>query len=160
LIGLAAGFLSDLLDGMIARRSNTVTAKLREMDGRTDVWFMVWIAASAWRTRPEIVIAYQAPLLLVLGTQILSWIIDLLKYRRFSNYHAYSAKAWGATIFATTLMWFGSGPVEIFLWSVVVFGMICTLEEIAITLTLPNWRHDVNSLFHALRLREEQSTGQ
>lgn len=94
MIGLALGFLSDLFDGIIARRTHTVTAHLREADGRTDVWFFAWIAASAWRTHPEIVIAYRIPLLVVAGTQVLSWAIDWVKYRRFSNYHAYTAKAW------------------------------------------------------------------
>lgn len=154
MIGLALGFLSDLFDGIIARRTHTVTAQLREADGRTDVWFFAWIAASAWRTHPEIVIAYRIPLLAVAGTQVLSWVIDWGKYRRFSNYHAYTAKAWGVTILATTVAWFGLGKVGILLWCAVLFGMACTLEEIAITLTLPRWTYDVPSIFHAVRLRK------
>jgi hypothetical protein len=35
----------------------------------------------------------------------------------------------------------------------VAAGLVCTLEEIAITLLLPQWTVDVPSLFHAMRLR-------
>jgi CDP-diacylglycerol--glycerol-3-phosphate 3-phosphatidyltransferase len=155
LIGLVFGFLSDIFDGLIARRQHIVTAQLREMDGRVDVWFFIWIAASAWKTHPEIVITYQIPLLAVLGLQVLAWMIDWVKYRRFSNYHAYSAKAFGLSIFATTMLWFTYKPVDILMWCVIVFGLICMLEEIAITLLLPRWMYDVPSIFHAIRIREQ-----
>lgn len=153
LIGLVFGFLSDIFDGLIARRMNTVTAHLRELDGRVDVWFFAWIAASAWRTHPETVVAYRIPLLVVFGLQVLAWSIDWLKYRRFSNYHAYSAKAFGLSIFAATGMWFSYGPVELLMWCVTIFGVICMVEEIAMTLLLPYWIYDVPSIFHALKIR-------
>ena len=158
LMGVALGFLSDVFDGVIARRMNTVTAHLREMDGRTDVWFFAWIAASAWRIHPNLVTAYRAPLLLVLATQVLSWMIDMVKFRRFSNYHAYTAKVWGLTIFATTVAWFGSRKVGILLWCAVFCGMVCTLEEIAITLILPRWTYDVPSVFQAVQIRKRLLT--
>jgi phosphatidylglycerophosphate synthase len=153
LIALTVGFLSDILDGVIARRAHTVSARLRELDGRTDVWFFAFIAASAWRTHPELVIAYRIPLLTVLGFQILAWVVDWIKYRRFSNYHAYSAKAFGLSIFATTVAWFTSSYADILIWFTVFFGMFCMLEEIAITLSLPRWVYDVPSIFHAIRIR-------
>lgn len=157
LLGLAFGFLSDIFDGVIARRTHTVTSHLREMDGRVDVWFFFWIALSAWRTHPETVITYRIPLLVVLGLQILAWIVDWVKYRRFSNYHAYSAKAFGLSIFGTTVLWFAYGPVDFLLWCVILSGSICMLEELAITFVLPYWVHDVPSIFHALKLKAEIS---
>lgn len=157
LIGLVFGFLSDIFDGLIARRQHNVTAQLREMDGRVDVWFFIWIAASAWKTHPETIVAYRIPLLAVLGLQVLAWMIDWVKYRRFSNYHAYSAKAFGLSIFATTVLWFSYKPVNILMWCVIVFGLVCMLEEIAITLLLPRWMYDVPSIFHAIRIREHSN---
>jgi CDP-diacylglycerol--glycerol-3-phosphate 3-phosphatidyltransferase len=35
----------------------------------------------------------------------------------------------------------------------IAMGIIHTLEEIAMTLILPEWTHDVLSIVHALRLR-------
>jgi hypothetical protein len=153
LVGLTTAFLSDVFDGVIARRVGAVTAGLREADGRTDVWLYSWIAASAWLTHHDILIVYRVPLLIVIATQILAWIVDWIKYRRFSNYHAYTAKAWGVTLFAATIALFGFNTTSVFLWPAIVCGMVCTLEEIAITLVLPVWTYDVPSVFHALRVR-------
>ena len=157
LLGLGFGFLSDIFDGVIARRTHTVTTHLREMDGRVDVWFFLWIALSAWQTHPETVMAYRILLLVVFGLQILAWIADWIKYRRFSNYHAYSAKAFGLSIFGATVLWFGYGPVDFLLWCVVLSGSICMVEELAITLVLPCWVHDVPSIFHAWELKAKIS---
>jgi phosphatidylglycerophosphate synthase len=150
---LTAAAVSDVFDGVIARRLGIVTAWLREADGRTDVWLYSWIVVCAWITHPEFVMAYRIPLLVVIGLQTTSWLIDWIKYRRFSNYHAYTARAWGATLFIATIAWFGFDTAGIFLWAAICAGVICTLEEIAITLTLPRWMHDIPSLSHALRMR-------
>lgn len=160
LIGLAIGFLSDIFDGVIARKTDTVTAHLREVDGRVDVWFFIWIALSAWRTHPETVIAYRIPLLIVFCFQMLAWLIDWIKYRRLSNYHAYSAKAFGLSLFAATVIWFSYGPINILIWFVILSGMVCMLEEIFITLLLPYWVHDISSVFHAVKIRSSMSIPQ
>ncbi len=148
---VALGFLSDLFDGVIARRTGGVTARLREWDGRTDVWFVAWLAAGAWNTRPDLVVDHGTPLLLVVAVQALAWVVDLAKYRRFSNYHTYTAKAWGWSIAVLALVWFGGGDVALPLWAAVALGTACCLEEIAITLVLPEWTHDVPSVVHAVR---------
>jgi CDP-diacylglycerol--glycerol-3-phosphate 3-phosphatidyltransferase len=158
LAGLIFGFLSDIFDGVIARRLHVVTAQLREVDGQVDVWFFIWIAASAWRTHPETVIAYHLPLLVVFVLQLSGWAIDWLKYRRFSNYHAYSAKAFGLSILAATVLWFSYGPSDLLMWCLIFFGTICMLEEIVISLLLPRWTYDVPSLFHAIKIRASMTS--
>lgn len=152
LLGFTAAWLSDLFDGVIARRLGVVTARLREADGHTDVWFYGWIAACVWLRYPTVVIAYRVPLLLVIATQVLAWVLDWHKYRRFSNYHTYSARAWGIALFIATSALFSFDKTGILLWPAIVCGFICTLEEIAITRVLPRWTYDVPSVLHARRL--------
>ena len=155
IIGFVTAGLTDLFDGIIARRLDSVTVELREWDGRVDVWFYFWIALSVWSTHADILQTYTIPLLFVLGLQMLAWLIDLIKFRRFSNYHAYSAKALGFALFGATLALFAFNEVGILLWLAIGAGTICMLEEIAITLTLPQWMYDVPSILHARRLRTE-----
>jgi CDP-diacylglycerol--glycerol-3-phosphate 3-phosphatidyltransferase len=153
LVGVTLAVLSDWLDGVLARRWGTSTARLREADGWTDVWFYLWIAASLWQAHRALILAEWQPIALVIAAQVLAWIVDLVKYRRFSNYHTYLGKSWGATLFLAVVAIFGFGTGGIFLWIMAVVGTACALEEIAITLTLPTWTHDVPSIFHARRLR-------
>lgn len=159
-VGILSGFASDLLDGVIARRAGTVTAGLRELDGRVDVWFVAWISACAWLTYPDVIIENRLPLLIVILCQIVAWLVDLIKYHRFSNYHAYSAKAWGGTILVAFIFLFGFGHVGFTIWLVTLAGVICSLEEIMITIALPQWTYDVPSIFHALKLRKTSETSQ
>lgn len=151
---VAVASLSDLLDGIIARRLKVVTERLRVADSWTDTWYYVWIAAIVWQLRPDVVWDYRFPLLSVLGMQLLCWAIDLLKYRRFATYHAYTAKAWGFALFFATAALLAFDDIGPTLWMAVVMGWVSLIEGIAITLILPTWTHDVMSVWHALRLRE------
>ena len=155
MIGFIVAFLSDIFDGIIARRLGVSTKKLREYDGWVDTWFYGWIVLSLWLVHRAVVIAFLVPLLIVVSTQLFAWMIDLVKFRRVTNYHAYSSKAWGVTLFVSIVALFGFGYAGITLWVMIIVGVISHLEEMAMTLTLPRWMHDVPSIVHAIRIRRE-----
>ncbi|CBN54596.1 MULTISPECIES: CDP-alcohol phosphatidyltransferase family protein [Kamptonema] len=155
IIGYVAGFLSDIFDGVIARRIGASDAQLRQADSWADVCFYLCVFASAWLTHRQILIAFQWPLLAVVFTQLLWWAVNLLKYGKPASYHTYSAKIWGITLFVATIAIFGFDYAGIPLWLTIISALIHTVEEIAMTLLLPEWKHDVLSIFHALRLRRE-----
>ncbi|MDB9513122.1 CDP-alcohol phosphatidyltransferase family protein [Kamptonema animale CS-326] len=155
IIGYVAGFLSDIFDGVIARRIGASDAQLRQADSWADVCFYICVFASAWLTHRQIVIAFQWPLLAVVFAQLLWWAVNLLKYGKPASYHTYSAKIWGITLFIATIAIFGFDYAGIPLWLTIISALIHTVEEIAMTLLLPEWKHDVLSIFHALRLRRE-----
>jgi CDP-diacylglycerol--glycerol-3-phosphate 3-phosphatidyltransferase len=71
----------------------------------------------------------------------------------------YSAKAWGVTLFVATSALFGFGYGGLTLNLAIALGIIHTLEEIAMTLILPKWTHDVLSIVHALRLVLRKNLG-
>ena len=151
LIGFTVAFVSDIFDGVLARRLGVVSARLREADGWTDVWFYLWVAASTWQSQRATVVTLVLPIALTIGAQVAAWIVDWLKYRRVSNYHTYLGKAWGITLFVAIVALFGFGNGTRYLWVAAMVGIVCALEEIAITLTLDKWTHDVPSIFHAWR---------
>ncbi|NTU80385.1 MAG: CDP-diacylglycerol--glycerol-3-phosphate 3-phosphatidyltransferase [Chloroflexales bacterium] len=155
LVGLVVAFLSDIFDGVIARRLSLVSTRLREADGHTDVWFYAWVVASAWQSHQEAMIAAALPILLMVAAQLLSWLVDWLKYRQLCNYHAYSAKLWGITLFVATVALFGFDSGGVFFWVAAAAGVLCVTDEIAMTLTLDTWTCDVPSVFHARRLQAQ-----
>lgn len=155
LIGYIAGFLSDIFDGVIARRIGVSNAQLRQADSWADVLFYCCIFISAWWVYPEIVRAFAWPLSLLALAQVLWWLANLYKYGKPAAYHTYSAKFWGITLFFATVSLFGFGYAGLPMWLMIVAGLVHTVEEIAMTLVLPVWRHDVLSIFHAIRLRRQ-----
>lgn len=154
LLGFVAAFVSDIFDGIIARRLGVSTPQLRQADSWADVCLYSFIAASAWLVHRDILIAFRLPLLSVVFAQLMWWIVNLLKYGKPASYHSYSAKTWGITLCIAIVALFGFDLAGFFLWLPIVVGLIHTAEEIAMTLVLPEWVHDVPSLFHALKLRQ------
>ena len=158
IIGYLVGFFSDIFDGVIARRIGVSNAQLRQADSWADVCFYVCVFASAWLVHRDVVIAFQLPLLAVVFVQLVWWIVNLVKYGKPASYHTYSAKFWGITLCIATVSLFGFNYAGISLWLAIISGIVHTVEEIAMTLLLPEWKHDVLSVFHVLQLRRELSS--
>jgi phosphatidylserine synthase len=150
-----AAFFSDIFDGIIARRLGVSNVQLRQADSLADVCLYTCISASAWLVHRDIIIAFRVPLLMAVFAQLLWLVVNLVKYGKPASYHTYSAKLWGLTLFVATVGLFGFDYAGITLWLSSIVCMIHSLEEIAMTLILPVWTHDVLSIFHALQLRRE-----
>jgi CDP-diacylglycerol--glycerol-3-phosphate 3-phosphatidyltransferase len=153
IVEFVTAFLSDIFDGVIARRLGVSTASLRKADSWADVCLYLCVAVSAFLVHPDVVIAFSNLLSAVVGIQLIWWVVNLAKYGQPASYHTYSAKAWGVTLFVATIALFGFGYGGLTLSLAIAVGIIHTLEEIAMTLILPKWTHDVLSIVHALRLR-------
>lgn len=156
--GFVAAFLSDIFDGIIARRLKISTAGLRQADSWADRCLYICVFSSAWLVNKDLVIAFRIPLLTVVFAQLMWWIVNLLKYGKPASYHSYSAKIWGITLFIATIAWFSLDRAGIALWLAIIVGILHTLEEIAMTLILPIWKHDVLSIYHAINLRRQLNT--
>lgn len=149
---LAAAFLSDIFDGVLARRLGVATPFLRRLDSAVDIVFYLGVGRTLWRLRPEALQAHTALLVAVVGLELLRLLIERVKYGRKASYHLWSAKAWGIALFvgALALLSFGGGPAwfALMLWP----GVLENLEGLAVTALLPAWTHDVPTVFHARRL--------
>ncbi|MBD2541911.1 hypothetical protein [Coleofasciculus sp. FACHB-SPT36] len=84
--------------------------------------------------------------------QLIWLVVNLAKYGKPASYHTYSAKAWGITLFITTIALFVFNYAGVTLLMMIAVGCIHTLEEIAMTLILPDWTHDVLSIVHARKI--------
>ncbi len=152
---LTVALLSDIFDGVMARKLQVATEKLRVADSWADGFFYAWIVAAVCVAAPDVIQPLRGPLLLVLLMQFCSYGFDLLKYGRIASFHAVSAKIWGITLFVATVALLGFHAGGMWLWPAIVCGLISNLEGFAMKLALPTWTHDVKSLRHALRLRQE-----
>lgn len=148
-----AAFLSDVFDGIIARRLGVSTSRLRYADTCADIVLYVAVLASAWLTHRVALLGLGWPFALLLGSTVASWLVDLLKYGRLSSYHPWSAKAWGITLAVAVVALFGWNYTGWAMGLMIGVGVLSNLECLAMTLALPRWTHDVKSLIHARRLR-------
>ena len=157
ILGYVIAVGSDIFDGIIARRLEVSTPQLRQADSWADICLYVCVAASAWLVFPEVIARFRTPLTLAIGAQLTLFVLSLIKFQKFPSFHTYTAKIWGLTLLAATVGLFGFGYDPI-LWLAIVLCLINSLEEIAMTLILPQWQCDVLSLFHAIKLRQTLKT--
>ncbi len=153
LAGFVAAFLSDIFDGIIARRLGASTSRLRSADTWADIALYVAALASAWLVHREQLLGLGWPFALLLASTLVSWGVDLLKYKRLSSYHPWSAKAWGVTLAIAIVALFGWNYTGWAMRLMIGVGVLSNLECIAMTFLLARWTHDVPSIVHALRLR-------
>jgi CDP-diacylglycerol--glycerol-3-phosphate 3-phosphatidyltransferase len=155
LVVLIAALLSDIFDGIIARGIGVATERLRVADTWADGWFYVWVCAAVWLKAPEIIRAFRLPIIVLASMDLFGYSVDLIKFHRITSLHAYSAKAWGITLFMATVALLVYHTGGVFLILAIVLGFVCNLDGLAIKLLLPTWQSDVPSAFHAIIMRNQ-----
>jgi phosphatidylglycerophosphate synthase len=148
------GLLTDIFDGIIARRLNISTQTLRRLDSTVDQVFFISFAVATYIQCPDFFKANYFKLSILLGSEGLAYLICFLKFRKEIATHSIGAKIWTLLLFATL--------VQIILQcqSVILFnicfwvGLLTRLEIIAIIFTLKEWANDVPTFYHSLKLRQ------
>ena len=154
--GLLAGLLSDIFDGMAARRFGSENPRLREWDSRVDVFFILCVLISAVVAHGEVLAALALPLAFVLGIHLLSILVPWWKFRRLPAFHAYSAKLAGLALFAGTIELFSTGAAGVFFWLALIAATASHIDRLAIGLLLPAWQTDVIGFWAALDRRNNE----
>ena len=152
---LAVG--SDYFDGVIARRLNIATPNLRRFDSVADSLFYIAALFAAWWLYPAVIAGHLVPLAVLIGLEVLRYVVDYAKFGREASYHMWSAKLWGVALFLGffALLVFGADGFLVAL--AIYWGILSDLEGLAISLVLREWQTDVPTIVHAARLR--RSTG-
>ena len=153
-LALFAAIVSDVYDGRIARRFGVDGAELRRLDSVADSIFYVCAAIALWIAHPGIVAAHALLLAGFFGMQLAGYLVDLVKFGRDTSYHAWSARVTGALLFIAATVIFCLGRAGPWLSIALVVGMLSHLDAFAITMILPEWRHDVHTIGAALEIRD------
>lgn len=148
------GLLSDIFDGIIARKQNISTEKLRRLDSQADLLFWIAIALSTWIIFPSLIKANRFGLASILIMEGLCYLISILKFGKETCTHAFLSKMWGITLLISFTALIGFNHAGIPFKAAVVLGIISQLDVIAIILILPKWTHDIPSAYHAYLIRK------
>lgn len=155
---VSMGLLSDIFDGIFARRLSIASAKLRRMDSQTDLIFWLSVLLAAHIAHPEVVKGVRFELLILLGLEILCYLVSFMRFGKETCTHAYSAKCYGLFLSAGLISILCFGVSGIVFHACFIVGIISGLDVIFITLLLPHWSHDVPSSFHAFQRRSRTSS--
>ncbi len=148
------GFLSDIFDGIIARKLNVSTQKMRRLDSQVDIVFWISIVVSAWIMFPLVFKNYALPIFLILLLEISCNLISIIRFKKAPGTHAYLAKFWRITLLVAFTALIGFGYSGFTFATALIVGIISYLESILIILILPVWTSDIPSIYHAREIRK------
>jgi len=150
-----SALISDIFDGVLARRWQCDTAGVRLFDSMADTVFYLSAGVALWIGQPHI----WRDNALLLGTlallETIRFIIDFARFGKPASYHSYLAKTWGLVMALAVIASFASGTASRLLPLALVLGIATDVEGLAMSLLLPVWRKDVKTIAAALRLRRE-----
>jgi len=135
---LIAGLLSDIFDGIIARKQNTSTATLRRLDSQTDMIFWLSAGFTAWFIWPAVIRDNNLAIYILLGMEALCYLVSLLKFKRETCSHAYLSKFWGLTLLAAFIDLILNGHAGFLFYFCLIAGIVSHFDRILITLILPD----------------------
>lgn len=153
ILGLSIGLLTDVFDGIIARKLGISTEKLRRLDSNIDQIFYISFAIATYIQCPDFFKSNALLLTLLFGFEGLTYLICFLKFKKEIATHSIGAKIWSLFLFATLIQIIFQCQSTLLFKCCFWIGIITRLEIIAIILILKKWTNDVPSFYHAIRLR-------
>jgi CDP-diacylglycerol--glycerol-3-phosphate 3-phosphatidyltransferase len=154
LAGFIIAYLTDIFDGIIARKLGVATPALRLADSWVDTWFYFWVVLSVWTTHFESLQRFAIPIYILLALQISEWIYGRIKFGKMTGYHAYIAKAWGISLFFAIFSVMLFDYDGIIWWVAMILGWVSSIENWLLTLTFSTWTTDVKSIIHVWRSKK------
>lgn len=150
---LSLGLITDIFDGIIARRLDISSQRLRRLDSTIDVAFFVSIAFATYIQCPVFFKDNHIKLIILGSFEALTYLISFIKFKKEIATHSIGAKVWTLFLFATLVqIIFKCQSILLFnlcFW----IGLITRLEIMAIVLAIKTWTNDVPTFYHAMQLR-------
>jgi CDP-diacylglycerol--glycerol-3-phosphate 3-phosphatidyltransferase len=154
---MITGLLSDIFDGIIARRLNISTVSLRRLDTTVDLIFWLAIAVATYLLHPDFYFRNVFKILLIIGLEGIGYGVCLIKFRKEVATHAISSKLWTLIMFAALVQIVASGD-SVLLFNLCFYtGILNKLEIIAMLLIIKKWHNDIPTVYHAVLLRKEKA---
>ncbi|MEJ2817880.1 CDP-alcohol phosphatidyltransferase family protein [Caulobacter sp. CCG-8] len=154
---LAVGVLSDIFDGVIARRLDCVTDRLRTFDSRADVVFWLCATAAVLVLHPGLVATLWPPVAVLAVMELTGHAISFARFRKEASPHHLLSKLFGLALWGLLTQLLVAGTGGWVLPAAFAVGVASQLEAWAIMLILPAWRCDVRGAGQALALRRAAS---
>jgi CDP-diacylglycerol---glycerol-3-phosphate 3-phosphatidyltransferase len=139
-----AGLVSDIFDGMIARKLGVATPALRSADSKVDFFFIICLAILAWVGFQYPLREFSLPLLVsMFALYGISILYPWIKFGRVPAYHAYSAKLAGLSMMVAAIGLFGFGFTGWTLAIGVWVSIISHIDRILISYFLKSSKTDI-----------------
>ena len=150
---LCSSWISDWLDGLIARRLNMVSRMGSRLDSLGDFVVYVTLPVGLYLLWPEVIRQELVYIIVGFSAYIAAHLFALIKFRQLAGYHMWSAKFTAVVMAAALLLMLGWDLRTPFHLAVLCLLFSC-FESMLISFRLKHFRPDIPSVF---LLRKGQS---
>lgn len=149
---LPVSFLTDLLDGYLARKLKVSTALGSMLDSIADDINIVVAIIGAFVFEREFIKEQMATLIIMLCLFSIQTALALYRYKKLSSFHTYLAKfaALLQGIFLILLFLVGEAAYYLFVAAAAV-TILDLIEEIILVSLLPKWQTNVKGLYWVVK---------
>lgn len=148
------GLLTDIFDGIIARKVGVSSEKLRRLDSQVDLVFWLSLGFAAYFINTELIKSEWKNITLIFIMEALCYIISFIKFKKETCTHAFLSKMWGLSLLIAFTYLIGFQQAGWAFYLTIILGFISHLDVILIILILPKWQYDVPSFYHAWKIRK------
>lgn len=151
---ISIGLVSDIFDGIIARKLNISTVNLRRLDSTIDQIFFCCVVIGVFIHCPNFLKSNWLSFSVLMVFEIATYLIAYIKFRKEVATHTLGAKFWTLLLVAT-LIEISFTCQSMFMYDVtIVLGILTRMEIILIFILLRKWTNDVPTFYHAILLRK------
>lgn len=149
---LAVSFLTDAIDGILARRYKVVSVMGAKLDSLGDDLTVAAGIVGLFAFKPDFIYEELGWLIFLFILFLVETIAALKRYGKTTSFHTILAKI--AAILQGTfliLTFFLPEPVRFLFYLTVVFTALDLLEEIVLIYLLPKWKANVKGIYWLLK---------
>lgn len=145
------GLLTDIFDGIIARKYNVASEKLRIWDSNVDIVFWLVVIGCSLYLNVPVISKIWTWIIILISAEALTYIFSWIKFKRTVATHTLMAKFWTLSLLCFILEFNLNESLYSFFFCFWL-GMLSRLEIILIILCLKNWTTDVPSLLSVKKI--------
>ena len=146
------GLITDIFDGIIARKLNVSTEKLRIWDSNVDQFFWLIVIGSIFYLNIEFIKEHINWIAIIVSFEILCYIISYFKFKKSIATHSILAKLWTITLLGFLIDLVLNGTSYLPFNICVVLGIVSRFEIILIILKLNKWTTDIPSVLSVSKI--------
>lgn len=155
---LLVSYLTDAIDGYLARKLKITSARGSQLDSFGDQLTLIMGLIGLFYFETEFIKTNLVIILIAFVPYILQMLIAYRKYGKATAFHTYLAKT-SAVLQSLFILWsLFFSPEYILFYTMLVFGILETIEEITLIFMYDNWVSDVKGIHWALKDKRRLNT--
>jgi len=144
---MSLGLITDIFDGIIARKLNVSSERLRVWDSNVDQFFWLMVIGSIFYLNSDFVKENSIWIGTIIVLELMCYLISYIKFKKSIATHSILAKVWTLSLLGLLIDLTLHSTSQIPFIICMVLGILSRIEILLIIKKLKVWTTDVPSIF-------------